>query len=431
MMLPTSTNAEGASANLAGRVVAHVDLDAFFTSVEQVLDPRLIGQPVVVGGAADQRGVVASASYEARARGVYVPMPLVRAYRACPEAHFLPGRHDVYQDFSRRVFAVIRRFSPCVEVASIDEGYLDWTVDQWRALNACGARVGQARPSSESSTVLPPAHWPLALAEALRSAVLAETGLSVSIGIGRNKLIAKIASKYCKPRGLCHVRAGAERAFLRPMRLSVVPGIGRRAAELLAANGFERFSEIQDAGEALLVRRLGAEWARRLMRIAAGDGSGVLSAREAPKGISNETTFSRDCTDFELVRRTLYRLVEKSAWRLRRAGLVAGTVTVKLRTADFRTRTHARALGYGSDCHAELYRVASELFDAFAPRRQAVRLIGVQLSQLAPARGRQLLLFDGARRATAERVDRALDRVRERWGFRMITTAAGLLAQEA
>lgn len=395
----------------ARRVVAHVDLDAFFTSVEQLLNPRLAGKPVVVGGKADQRGVVASASYEARARGIHVPMPLVRAYRLCPEAHFLPGRHELYQEFSHRVFAVVERFSPCVERASIDEGYLDWTAEQ-----AGTYRLGAALPI----------HWPLALAEALQAAVLAEVGLCVSVGAGANRLIAKIASKHCKPRGICHVATGAERAFLRPMRLSVVPGIGKRCTEILAANSLHRFADVQDADDATLARSLGADWALRLRAIANGEGRAELSPHEAPKGISNESTFARDCRDLDVVRQTLYRLVERAAWRLRRAGFVTGTIAVKLRTADFRTRTHARTLGYHSDCHAELYRVAAQLLEEFAPRQQAIRLIGVQFSQLRAAEGCQLLLFDSDRRAVAQRVDRVLDAVRDRMGFRTIATAAGL-----
>ncbi|MCB9865583.1 MAG: DNA polymerase IV [Phycisphaerales bacterium] len=402
----------------ARRVVAHVDLDAFFTSVEQLLNPALAGQPVVVGGAANQRGVVASASYEARARGVYVPMPLVRAYRVCPEAHFLPGRHSLYSDFSRRVFEVINRFSPTVERASIDEGYLDWTAEQCGTHQPVTARHGAALP----------VHWPLALAESLRLAVLAETGLSVSVGIGANRLVAKIASKHCKPRGICHVATGAERAFLRPLPLAVVPGIGKRATEVLAANSLVRFADAQDTDDATLARCLGDEWARRLRRIANGEGRVELSPHEAPKGISNESTFRQDCRDLDTVRRTLYRLVEKAAWRLRRAGLVTGSVAVKLRTADFRTRTHTRTLGYHSDCHAELYRVAAQLFEDFAPRHQAIRLIGVQLANLAPATGCQLLLFDSDRRAVNQQVDRLLDRVRAQHGFSGIATAAGLHA---
>jgi DNA polymerase-4 len=395
----------------ATRVVAHVDLDAFFTSVEQLLNPRLAGQPVVVGGAADQRGVVAAASYEARARGVFVPMPLTRAYRVCPDAHFLPGRHALYGEYSRRVFAIIERECPLVEKASIDEGYLDWTVHQWMALHP---------------GLAPPVHWPLALADRLRRAILGETGLSVSIGVGANHLVAKIAGKYCKPKGICHIAAGTEAGFLRPMRLGVVPGIGRRAVEVLAGNGFERFADVQDASDATLRARLGRGWADRLRAISRGVGRSQLVFPTEPKSISNERTFARDCRDHAEVRRTLYRLVERAVWRLRRAELCAGTVGVKLRTADFRTRTHERSLGIPSDARREIYLVAARLLDERMPARAALRLVGVRLGHLRPAHQRQLLLFNDAGDVADQRVDEVLDGVRGRFGYDRIGTAAAL-----
>jgi DNA polymerase-4 len=395
----------------AGRVVAHVDLDAFFTSVEQLLNPRLRGKPVVVGGAANQRGGVASASYEARARGVRVPMPLTRAYRLCPEAHFLPGRHDLYSEYSKRVFAVYEESSPRIEKAGIDEGYLDWTIEQWTARHPRRAV---------------PVHWPLDLAERLRTAVLERVGLNVSIGIGANRLIAKIASKYCKPKGLCHIASGSQRAFLRPMPLSVVPGIGPRSAELLAAGGYTLIAHVQDASPVELADRLGEQWADRLRRIANGEGRETLITSAPPKSVSNERTFHIDCSDFEEVRRTLYGLVEKAAWRLRRAGLKAGACGVKLRTADFQTQTRARSLGYRTDCHQELYLVASELLAEMLRRPKSIRLVGVQLSNLDVTSERQLTLFGQEEYAARRRVDQALDAVRERFGFKTITTAGVL-----
>jgi DNA polymerase-4 len=408
-MLP-ATQLPGA-ASPAGRVIAHVDLDAFFASVEQLLEPRLRGKPVVVGGRANERGVVASASYEARARGIRVPMPLTRAYRICPEAHFLPGRYDQYRDFSHRVFTICERFSPTLEQASIDEGYLDWTVEQWRARH----------PHAPV-----PRHWPLELAEALRAAVAAETGLSVSVGIGSNRLIAKIANKYAKPRAICHVATGGEAAFLRPLPLKIVPGIGPRAAELLAASGYHVFAQVQDASDAELEARLGTEGAQRLRALARGEGRDVLTPHTLPVSVSNETTFRENTSDPEQVRRTLYRLVEKAAWRLRRAGLRAGTCTVKLRTADFVTRNRGRSLSFRTDSHLELYAVAAPLLDdLFVPHRP-VRLVGVQLSNLDASSNRQLLLFDDAPPSALRRVDQALDAVRSRFGFSIIRTAGAM-----
>ena len=393
------------------RVIAHMDLDAFFAAVEQLLNPRLAGKPVVVGGAAHQRGVVASASYEARARGVYVPMPLTRAYRVCPEAHFVPGRHDAYGEYSARVFEVCERTAPQIEKASIDEAYLDWRVEQWVA---------------DHPACTPPVHWPLSLAENLRCAVLDEVGLSVSVGVGSNRLIAKIASKYAKPRGICHVAKGAECAFLRPLRLNVIPGVGRRAAEMLEAVSLRTFADVQDLPVSALEASVGDGWAKRLTRWARGEGRSDLVLPGAPKSVSNEHTFERDCQDMQEVDRTLYRLVEKAAWRLRRTGLKTGVCTVKLRTADFHTRTHSRTLPCHTDCHQELYAVARGLLLDLTRRPASIRLVGVNFSNLHMVSERQMLLYEEDQRETARRVDHTLDLVRERFGFKTITTARSL-----
>ncbi len=392
------------------RVIAHVDLDAFFASVEQLLDPRLAGQPVVVGGAPNQRGVVASASYEARARGIRVPMPLTRAYRVCPQAHFLHGHYDLYRDYSRRVFDVCRRFSPALEQTGIDEGYLDWRKEQWPARSP-----GQGLPL----------HWPADLAANLRAAVHAEVGLHVTVGLAATRLMAKIAAKYCKPRGICHVAPGAEPAFLRPMPLRVTPGIGARTADLLAVHGLRTFADVQDRSDAKLEARLGLDWAARLRRLAEGRGSDRIELPGAPKSVSNERTFSIDCRDRHEVRRVLYRLTEKAAWRLRRAELKAGTVTVKLRTADFRTHTHSRSFGFRTDCHQELYLAAAELLDRLLGP-EAVRLVGIHLSNLDACSNRQLNLYDGDDYAATRRTEQALDLVRRRFGFGTIMTAGAL-----
>jgi DNA polymerase-4 len=398
------------------RVIAHVDLDAFFTSVEQLLDPRLAGQPVVVGGAANERGVVASASYEARARGVYVPMPLTRAYRVCPEAHFLRGRHEEYARFSKRVFEICEHESPTFQAASIDEGYLDWKKEQWSAIH----------PHQKI-----PKHWPIEMATRLRDEVMRRVGLSVSIGIAKSRLVAKIASKYCKPRGICHVAAGSERAFLRPLPLSVVPGIGQHAQAMLAATDLHTFDDVQRLSEGELESRVGAKWAERLIRLAGGEGSHTITLSGPPKSVSNETTFAEDCRDLQAVQSTLYRMVEKASWRLRKAGLKAGTVSVKLRTADFKTMDRSRSLGFRTDQHQEIYAYAQELCREQLTRRsnamfKGVRLIGVRLSNLDTTSNRQLLLHDAPSQWKSNQVDQTVDQIRARFGFKKLLTAGGI-----
>jgi len=400
----------------AERVIAHVDLDAFFASVEQRDRPRLRGQPVVVGGRPNQRGVVASASYEARARGIYVPMPLTRAYRVCPQAHFVPGRYDAYEQASGQVFEICRRYSPNVLPASIDEGYLDWTQSQW---------VGRMRRRVATR------HWPIDLAESLRAAVAGETGLSVSIGIGRNRLIAKIASKYCKPRGVCHVAAGFEAALLSPLPLAVVPGIGPRAAAMLDGVGLNRIGQVRELSDAALTERVGAAWAIRLRRMAEGLGGNrtdvdVLPTEHHPKSISNERTFATDCHDPQRIRRTLYRLIEKAAWRLRRAELKSATVTIKYRRGDFHTITRSATLSCWTDCHQDINAAAGELLAPLVGRRGGCRLIGVQLTNLRSMSERQLTLYEEGEHQARRRVDRALDLIRRRCGYHGVTTAAAL-----
>lgn len=405
----------------AERVIAHVDLDAFFASVEQRDRPRLRGQPVVVGGRPNQRGVVSSASYEARARGIYVPMPLTRAYRVCPSAHFLPARFDAYQQASDQVFEICRRYSPIVLQASIDEGYLDWTQSQW---------VGRMRSRVATQ------HWPIDLAEALRAAVAKETGLSVSIGVGRNRMIAKIAGKYCKPRGVCHVAAGFEAAFLAPLPLAVVPGIGPRAASMLAGVGLKRIGQVRQIDDAELTLCVGASWAIRLRRIADGSGgigaggsqsgSAVLPTEYRPKSISNERTFASDCHDPQRIRRALYRLVEKAAWRLRRADLKSATVTIKYRRGDFHTITRSATLSCWTDCHQEIYAAAGEMLTPLVNRPGGCRLIGVQLTNLRAMSERQLTLYEEGEHQSRRRVDRAIDAIRRRCGYHGVTTAAAL-----
>ncbi|NOX59873.1 MAG: DNA polymerase IV [Planctomycetes bacterium] len=413
-------------------MIAHVDLDAFFTSVEQLLDPRLAGKPVVVGGPADARGVVASASYEARARGVYVPMPLTRAYRVCPEAHFLTGRHGEYSKFSKRVFEICRQQSPTFEAASIDEGYFDWKREQWTALHpvSTGRPASRAHPVSTAHPVRmgksPGRHWPVELAERLRDAVLSQTGLNVSIGIAKNRLVAKIASKCCKPRGVCHIAEGFERAFLRPMPLSVVPGIGQRATAMLEATGLVTFDDVQRLSMSQLESRVGSKWAERLQRLADGEGSKSISLSGPPKSISSENTFATDCRDMHTVRAMLYRCVEKAAWRLRKAGLKAGTLTVKLRTADFKTVERSRSLGFRTDQHQELYGYAQNIWRKLSQGPLSVRLIGVRLSSLDESSNRQLLLHEKENRCNPRSMNQTVDQIRDRFGFEKLVTGGAL-----
>lgn len=400
------------------RIIAHVDLDAFFASVEQVLNPRLASQPVIVGGHHTDRSVVASASYEARALGIHVAMPLFRAYRICPQAHFLRGNFHEYARFSEQVFDICRRFSPLVEPASIDEGYLDLT----------GTAEANLRRAAENETREPaardhnPDHWPVRVGELLHDTVRRETGLNISVGLAANKLLAKIGSDFAKPNGLCYVMPGYEAAFLAPLALKVIPGIGRRTAEILTEYNLKTVADLQRIDRNLLVETFGDLAGEALYRKARGQGSTTIDLPGEPKSISRETTFEQDTADRNFIRAILYYLTERACWKLRRIGMKAHTITVKLRYSDFKTDARGRSIGHYSDQDHEFYGTASELLDRLYTRRVTARLVGVQLSNLTTEGHHQMHLWDELRHEKRTRVYSAADRIREKFGFSAVTT---------
>ena len=421
-----TTGGNDAAPTFPTRILAHVDLDAFFASVEQVLNPKLAGQPVVVGGHADDRSVVASASYEARSRGIKTAMPLFQAYRICPEAHYLRGNYHKYAEYSRQVFATCREFSPLVEQTGIDEGYIDLTGTQWAHLSktvtaehAHNTPVGNGQDVVQLARHLRgglPDYWPVIVAERIRHKVKSRTGLTVSIGLARNKLIAKIAAKYAKPNGLCHIAAGCEEAFIGPLALNVIPGIGRRTTEVLGEYNLKTVEELRQVPLELLEQTFGKTSGNALYNKARGRGSDTIEIRGEPKSISRETTFEQDTTDREFIKTMLYYLAERACSKLRRIDMRAGTVAVKLRYRDFETVAKARSIGCYTDHDHEVYVVASELFERLYTRRVQVRLIGVQLSNLTLLGDRQMHLFDEGQHERNRRLYQTKDHIRNRFG---------------
>lgn len=383
----------------------HVDLDAFFVEVCRQRHPALRQVDLlVVGGERDSRGVVQSASYAARAFGVRAGMPIGQAARLCPDATFFKGSFKHYRDASRAVRRVLQQFSPIVAMASLDEGYLDFTGTE----------------GLYPVSLLP-------VAERVRAAITQRTGLDSSIGIGTNRMIAKLASDYAKPRGVCEVRAGWERGFLAGLELRALPGIGPRTAEKLRGLGLTEVVQVQQLEEVALARLVG-DYARELKWRADGHGTTALHADRLPRSVSRETTLSADATDPEFLDTLLVRFVGLVAAQLRDEGLVARTVVLKLRHADFHTVTRRKTLGASTDLDPELLAPARELFGpAFADarrRRQGVRLIGIAatgLSQAAPAD-----LFESPARTRLRELTGAVDRVRERFGFDAVTPARTL-----
>jgi DNA polymerase-4 len=392
------------------RIIAHVDLDAFFASAEQVLNPKLAGKPVIVGGYHTDRSVVASASYQARELGVHVAMPLFRAYRICPQAHFLRGNYHEYARFSKQVFEICRRFSPLVEAAGIDENYLDLTGTARAHLRQSTGRQHTGRGDEYPN-------WPIRVGELLRDAVKHETGLNISVGLAANKLIAKISSDFAKPNGLVYVMPGYEQAFLAPLALKVVPGIGRRTAEALGEYNLKTVADLRRIPLEQLVKTFGRAAGRALYRKARGRGSDTIDLPDEPKSISRETTFEQDTTDRNFIRAMLYYLTERACWKLRRLGMSAHTITVKLRYSDFKTDARGKSLGHYSDQDHEFYAAAAALLDKLYTRRITARLVGVQLSNLTSDRQHQMHLWDELLYEKRTRFYAAADRIRERYGF--------------
>jgi DNA polymerase-4 len=384
--------------------IIHVDLDAFFVEVCRQVDPRLRDvELLVVGGRRDQRGVVQSASYGARRFGVHSGMPISRAVALCPDATFHQGEFRHYRDASRAVRAILKGFSPTVVMASLDEAYLDFT--------------GTDRLYPVSL---------LSVAGNIRDRIKSETGLDASVGIGPNRMMAKIASEAAKPRGLLEVRQGWEEGFLAGLPLSAIPGIGPKSASRLADLGFKDVIDIQRKPLTELQRLLG-DGARGLKRRAHGQGSGVLRGGSGlPKSMSRETTLADDTSDRDRLFRLVSLFTARIAAQLRSEGLQARTVTLKLRHGDFHTITRQRTLREPTDLDRELREPARQLLDAAFPavvrRGRGVRLIGVGASNLIP--GGTGDLFEPPDRTRMRELTSALDQVRERFGFESVTPAS-------
>jgi DNA polymerase IV len=380
--------------------ILHVDLDAFFVEVCRHNHPELRDvELLVVGGRRDQRGVVQSASYGARRFGIHAGMPIGEAVRLCPEATFFQGSFGDYRKASLAVRAVLEDFSPIVVMSSLDEAYLDF------------GGTERLHPIS----LLP-------VAEQLRDQVKGTTGLDCSVGIGPNRMIAKLASDCAKPRGLMEVRSGWEVGFLAGLPLRAMPGVGPKTAERWAELGLTNVHQIQTLTERALERLIGAD-ARPLKLRAHGQGGTTLRAERLPKSVSRETTLSRDLRDPDQLERILALLTARVAAQLRDEQILARAVTMKLRHDDFRTVTRRRTLETATDLDAEIYLAARSLFrEAFEEVRQrdrGVRLIGVAATSLGTAAEEDL--FEPPARSRLRQLTEAVDKVRGKFGFDAVT----------
>jgi len=349
------------------RAIVHLDMDAFFAAVEVLERPELAGKPVLVGGRPEERGVVSAASYPARAFGVHSAMPMARALALCPQAIVLPPRHHLYQEYSQRVMEILRQASPVVEQVSIDEAYLDLTaqVMAWEAA--------------------------IEVARQLQGRVRDEVGLSASLGVATNKLVAKVASARDKPGGLTVVRPGEEATFLAPLPVHVLWGVGPVTAQRLAEMGVTTVGDLARLPEEELRARFGRRGIEMAHQAQGIDERPVVT-EYARKSLSQETTFVRDLRDAETLRRQLWQLSQGVGQQLKEAGLAARTVALKLRYADFTTLTRQMRLAVPTDDERAIYRAAAVLLRRAWQRGRPVRLLGVAGRDLSPSAGQLPLL---------------------------------------
>jgi DNA polymerase-4 len=377
------------------RSILHVDLDAFFAAVEQRDHPELRGKPVIVGGGGpNQRGVVSTASYEARAFGVHSAMPLRTAGRLCPHGIFLPVDGAKYAAVSKQVMALLRRFTPLVEPISIDEAFLDVTAS--RRMFGDGPAIGRQ----------------------VKDAVRAETGLTISVGVATSKLVAKIASDLRKPDGLVVVEPGDEATFLAPLPISRLWGVGAKSATALREYGVATIGDLAALPDDLLERRFG-RFGASLGARARGLDDDPVAGRDAPKSIGHEHTFDVDTSDRDQIERTLLAMSEGVSERLRDSGVKASTITVKIRDTTFRTITRQRTLPDPTDLTEPIFRTALDLARPEV-RGVRIRLLGVTASGLGERDQLALFAADDPRR---RRAIEAADAVRHRFGERAITRA--------
>ena len=384
------------------RVILHLDMDAFFAAVEEMDNPSLRGKPVVVGAdpkGGRGRGVVSTANYEARKYGIHSAMPISEAYRRCPHAVFLPVRGHRYAEISRQIMAILRQYTPLVEPLSIDEAFLDLT----HTLKIHGD--------------------PVAVAREIKSRIRREVGdLTASIGIAPNKFLAKIASDLEKPDGLVVVGEDQIEAFLWPLPVSRLWGVGKKTQPVLEALGIRTIGDLARFPKEELVEHFGS-FGARLWELAHGvDDRPVVPASEA-KQVSREHTFEQDVGDLEVVERTLLALVDRVTRTLRDEGVRGRTVTLKIRLEDFSTFTRSRTLSEPTDRFAVVAEVARDLLHRFRREGKRVRLIGVGVSNLERG-ARQLSLFD--EKEPEEAADDVVDLVRKRFGEQAIRRAAAL-----
>ncbi len=382
-----------------GCTVLHVDMDAFYASVELRERPELRGRPVIVGGGGS-RGVVLSATYEARAYGVASAMPMMRARRLCPQAVVIKPDHAAYSRVSAGVMEVFRSVTPLVEPLSLDEAFLD--------VRGAARRLGGPRLVGE---------W-------IRATVEDEQGITCSVGVATTKFVAKLASAHCKPDGLLVVPATRVVEFLHPLPVAALWGVGDKTEQALTRLGLHTVGDLANTPAATLQRALGSAAGAHLSSLAWGRDARRVTPLEPDKSIGAEETFAVDVDDPVVVHRELLRLSERTAGRLRAAGQVGRTVSIKIRFSDFTTITRSRTLGEATDVGRTVYETALSLYGALGLERARLRLVGVRVEGIADAVGQPHQLLLGERDTGWREAEQAVDRAARRFGAGAVRPAA-------
>jgi DNA polymerase-4 len=380
------------------RAIVHMDLDTFFVSCERLIDSRLNGKPILIGGTSD-RGVVAACSYEARQFGIHSAMPMKMAKERCPEAIIIKGNSGTYTKYSRLVTDIIREAVPVYEKSSIDEFYMD--------LSGMDRFFGCYQYASE-----------------LRQKIIRETGLPISFGLSANKTVSKIATGEAKPNNQININKGTEKPFLSPLSVRKIPMVGLKTYQTLCNLGVKRIATIQEMPQEMLESVLGQNGSVIWKKAQGIDNSPVIQYNER-KSISNERTFDKDTIDIVKLKGILAAMAENLAFQLRRGQKVCACVTVKIRYSDFQTQTLQRRIPYSAADH-DIIPIVTELFERIYNRRLLVRLIGVRLSELVNGH-HQIRLFDENERLLD--LYKAMDKIRDRFGERAVIRAVGLQAR--
>lgn len=380
-------------------------MDAFFVSVEELFDPSLKGKAVIVGGQKNERGVVSAASYEARKFGVHSAMPLRTAAKLCPHGIFVDGHPERYREYSAKVHKVLKQFSPLVEMASIDEAYVDMSGTE-RLHGNC-----------------------FLAAHKLHQGMKADTQLNCSIGIAQSRLVAKVSSDYVKPNGILWVTTGNEAAFLAPLDVRKIPGVGKVMERDLHAIGIRKVGDLQQLDEKFLQERFG-KWGLALAGKSHGDDAGgwfdtAVGEDTDPKSVSHEHTFNDDTADQSYLESTLVRLSEMVGRRLRENELHGRTVQLKLRYSDFSTFTRAHTLSAPTQLDTVIAQEICELFRKNWKRGMKIRLLGVHVSGFDNSAS-QIDLLNGNQQQRWEHVLQAADRLRDKYGDSVVSLAGGM-----